>query len=131
MRYLLVLALAACQGPHEAVDGAADGPADAPVDAPAPHRGYPQIAYHGGHTMASMRLVVIVAPGDPLASQLFAACDALVAGTWWSAVTAEWGLGAPRGCVHVTGAAIAAPATLGDAALTQYIADAIAASPTP
>jgi hypothetical protein len=129
--YLTLLVLAACHGaPGVSVDGGPDTPPDTPPGE-VPHRGLPQIGYHGGHVLSSMRLVVITAPADPLADQLFAACDALVAGNYWSTVTSEWGLGPTRGCVHVTGAAIAAPAVLADAQMTQYIANAIAASSTP
>jgi len=72
---VILLVLAACHGsPGVSIDGGPDAPPDTPPGE-VPHRGLPQIAYHGGHVLSSMRLVVITAPADPLADQLFAACD--------------------------------------------------------
>src|SRR5690349_20617619 len=121
---VMLLVVAACHGsPGVVVDARPDTPPDTPPGE-VPHRSLPQIAFHGGHVLSSMRLVVITAPADPLADQLFAACDELVGGSYWSTVTSEWNLGPTRGCVHVTGAAIAAPAVLSDAQMTQYISNA-------
>ena len=121
--------------PNTSVDASADArPADvAAVDATlsVPHRGFPLITDHGGNKLTSMRLVVIVAPGDPLATQLFEFCDVLVHSQWWTTVSVEYGIGMPTGCVHLTGAPLAAPATPDDPALQHYIANAIAASSMP
>ncbi len=126
----LSVALAACASPHEArPDASPDAPADVALDAAPIHRGLAPITYQGGHTLASMRLVVIVAPQEPNATQLFAWCDTLVASQWWHTVTAEYGLGAPTGCVHVTGGPMAIPQTLTDAQMQAYVGNAIGSQP--
>jgi hypothetical protein len=131
MRLLLVLACA-CSSSHPVTP---DSPPvfDAPPDAFAevPHRAFPQVAYGGGKLMTSMRLVVITAAGDPLETELGNYCNSLVASTWWSRVTGEYNLGAPRGCVHLVGAAMTSPSTLADAEMTQYIANTTAGSAAP
>ena len=92
MRCLLVL-LVACSASHELAPDAA--PIDASADAGLiAHRSFPWVASHGGHTLTSMRLVVVTASGDPLASELDAFCHGLVGSHWWGEVTAEFGLGA-------------------------------------
>ena len=133
-RSFALVVLAAC-GSHAAT--MADGPTPA-IDAPAPdafaevpHRAFPQVTSNGGQLLGSMRLVVVTAPGDPLAGQLAQFCQTLVTSQWWTRVTSAYGVGAARGCVSLVGPAITAPATLDDTALTQYIASAVAAAANP
>ena len=127
MRLLLIM-LAACSPHGEAALDAPD--AEVPrIDAPAsvPHRAFPQVTFGGGRVLSSMRLVVITAAGDPLATELGQFCSAIVTSKYWSQVTAEYGLGAPRGCTHVVGAAITA-STMNDTQMKQYIANSIGAT---
>src|SRR5574337_7070 len=131
MRSFIVLGLVACSSQHTAavdarVDSAIDATPDAAVIA---HRGLPPITFQGGHVLATMRLVVITAPQEPLATQLFAWCDTLVTSQWWHAVTGEYGLGPPRGCVHLTGGPVAIPQTMTDAQMQTYVTRAIASVP--
>ena len=53
-----------------------------------------------------MTLVTIVTLGDEYASQLFAFDDALIADSWWSAVTPDYLLSSPQSGVHLTGPAM-------------------------
>jgi hypothetical protein len=107
--------------------------ADAAPDAPAvvPHRGFPQVTSHGGHLLSSMRLVVITASGDPLASDLAQYCQTLVTSQWWTRVTSAYGLGTPRGCVSLVGAAMTSPSTVDDTAMKQYIASTVGTTAAP
>jgi len=70
---------------------------------------------------------VITASGDPLAPGLAKFCSSLVTSQYWSRVTTEYGLGAPRSCSHVVGAAMAA-GTVNYAQMHQYIASSIGAA---
>ena len=130
MRWLLLLAVA-CSTSHDAQRDAGDARlADTPPDSYAlvPHRPFPQLTFGGGHVLSSMRLVVVTATGDPLATKLGEFCSALVVSQWWTTVTSEYGLGTPRGCVHVVGAALASGTTLDDTQMQQYIASSVGAN---
>jgi hypothetical protein len=131
---VLLCVLAACSSPASVTpDGASGGDVALAPDAYSvvPHRAFPQVVNGGGHLLTSMRLVIVTAPGDPLAAQLGTFCSKLVTSQWWSTVTSEYALGAPRGCVHLVGGALASPATLDDMQMRQYIASAIDAAPSP
>jgi hypothetical protein len=90
---------------------------------PAPHPSYPQVPKNQGEILKPMKLVTVVASGDPLANDLFAASDAMISGEWWKAVSADYGLGAASKSVHVTGAAITKNLRQSD--MESYIAKSI------
>src|SRR2546423_9512550 len=103
MRALVFLAVVACSSSHadqpDAPGAAIDAPAGPADAAGVAHRAFPQVTFGGGHLLTSMRLVVITAPSDTLASELAAFCTTLVTSQWWTTVAAPYGLGTPRGCV--------------------------------
>lgn len=75
-----------------------------------------------------MRLVIIAASGDPLASSFFDFGDALLASTWLTTVGAGYGLThVVSPSVHVTGPAMAA--SVGYRALQQYVTDLLITRP--
>jgi hypothetical protein len=76
-----------------------------------------------------MTLVTIVTLGDEYASQLFAFDDALIADSWWSAVTADYSSGTPTSGVHLTGPAISG--NVNDSDMVAYIQQVIASGPAP
>ena len=78
----------------------------------APHLAFPQIPCRGGSEIDGLRLVIVAASGDPLASSFFAFGDALLASTWLTTVGAGYGLtheSTPS--IHVIGPAM--PASVG------------------
>jgi hypothetical protein len=97
---------------------------------PATHRGFPQLAHASAAGLLSpMRLVVIVAAGDPMASELDSFADAAVASAWFKSVTAEYGVVAPSGSVHLTGAPFPAGTMPLDAdAVSTYVQQTLAAA---
>lgn len=105
----------------------------------APHPAWPVVtAFPPGRVLKPLKLVSIVVQGDPLSSALFGFGDALVSGTWWKAVTPDYGLGtASSPTVHVTGPAIPDSATHADPKnpdgpeMSQYILSLIAAHTAP
>lgn len=100
---------------------------------PAAHRGFPTLvrASTAGE-LSPMRLVVIVAAGDPLMNDLFAFADAAVTSQWFSSVTKEYGVAAPSGAVHLTGAAFAAGTMpLDSTAVANYVQATLTAATNP
>ncbi len=100
---------------------------------PAAHRGGPSRPHASAAGLLSpLRLVVIVADGDPLANDLFAFADAAVASAWLRTVTKEYGVAAPSGSVHLTGAAFTADTMpLDAAAVSSYVDATLAAATDP
>jgi hypothetical protein len=72
----------------------------------AAHPPLPQLVHNGNAVITNLRLVSVVASGDPLAQTLFDFGDALVVSSWWTTVGADYGLGNATGSLHVTGPAI-------------------------
>ncbi len=96
------------------------------------HRPFPQIVNSGDAALSPLRVVTLVAAGDPDAAHLFAFGDALVASAWYKAVGADYSLFAAGPSVHLTGEALSPNAQgLSDAAINAYITTAIRAAPTP
>jgi hypothetical protein len=85
---------------------------------------------NGNSEIDGMRLVVVVASGDPLADSLFAFGDALMSSTWLTTVGAEYGLThvASTTSVHATGPAM--PTLLDVRGLRQYVTDLATAQPS-
>ena len=104
--------------------------------AAAPHRRHPLLQQESaGGTLSPLRLVVIVASGDPLAEDLYGFGDAAVASDWFKAVTAEYGVAAPLpSAVHLVGGKLPSGAALDDDAVAAYIELTLASTtdaPTP
>jgi hypothetical protein len=118
----LLLLVGGCADEGAESDAAADAaaPADLAVASDlgfgaAPHPPLPQLAPNDGKILTSVRVVSVVASGDPLAAQLFSFGDALVSSAWWSAVGADYGLGAGGASLHLTGPALSADVPAADA----------------
>lgn len=145
-RWLWVLALAAgCAGQPGGAGGDGNGAASTPgVDAPgtdatralaerSARHGFPLLQHAGDDGLLSpLRLVVVTAPGDPLANELDAFGDAVPTSNWFAAVTAEYGVAAPRPSEHLTGPPLpAGGAPLDRDAVESYVAAALAAASSP
>ena len=135
---VLVVVLAGCHGSTGAKPPDASAPdADAsvgidtpPAFVPSPHRAIPPATHQStAGTLSPMRLVTVVSGGDPLADQLFAFGDALVASQWFAAWATDYGIAAPSANLHVTGPAIASGTQLDRAAVVAYLDGA--GVPTP
>jgi hypothetical protein len=114
------------------VDSAAQPPDDAGSDAtarPTPPP-LPSIPNHGGPIVAKPEIVTITWQGDPIADQIEAFDDWMVASDFWKTMMAEWGVG-PGTHVKSFRIPTAAPATLSDAQIQQAIRDAITAGSIP
>jgi hypothetical protein len=70
------------------------------------HPPLPQLPANDGKTLSPVRVVSVVASGDPLATDLFSFGDALVSSAWWSAIGADYGLGPGGQSLHATGPAM-------------------------
>ena len=101
--------------------------------ATAPHRNFPSLARaSSGGILSPMRLVVITAAGDSSGDDLATFGDAAVKSRWFSTVTAEYGVAAPSGSVHLVGAAFAAgTAPLGATQVSTYVQQTLAATTNP
>ncbi len=97
----------------------------------APHGLMPQVTLQSGRVLSPMRLVTIVAQGDPLATSLFGFGDALVQSSWLQSFSDDYGIGEAGPSVHVTGAPLSAGSTLDDAQMEAYIGAAIDGGPAP
>jgi hypothetical protein len=106
--------------PHDAagVDVVEAGPF-----VPAPHPPWMQVPKNQGVVLKSMKLVTVVATGDPNANSYFAFGDALIASNYWKSFSTEYDLGTPTTNVHVTGAAITKDPN--SATMEAYIAASI------
>jgi hypothetical protein len=139
------LALAACSSapapsPSAALDlGLGLDPAS-PVDlAPPPdasfataaHPPLPELQRNAGDVIRGLRLVSVVASGDPLAQALLDFGDALVASSWWTAIGADYGLGAATGSLGLTGPAIDGGTNLGGARIKSYLTALATGSAAP
>jgi len=118
-------------GKHDAADsggGQGDAGMDAPGEAgpfmPAMHPPWPIVPGNQEVVLDPMKLVTVVASNDAAASTYFAFGDALVASSWWKALSAEYKLGTPSASVHVTGAALTTNPD--ENAMQSFIASAIA-----
>lgn len=108
--------------PHDAAPEAEAGPFE-----PASHPPWPQVPANEGVVLKSMKLVTVVTSGDPNANSFFAFDDALIASSWWTQISQEYGLGTPTQDVQVTGPAMTANPTESD--MASYIETAIAGTP--
>ena len=81
-------------GPKAELDGGLEG-GTIGVDAfsMAPHAPWPQLPPSSGAVLNPMKLVTIVAQGDPLADELQMFGQALVASDWWQTVGKDYSLG--------------------------------------
>jgi hypothetical protein len=79
-----------------------------------------------GRTLPTLRLVTIVAEGDPLRDQVFAFGDALVTSEWLAAVTADYGIAPTGTSQHLVGPALTGNVTMAD--MRDYVRRAVAAS---
>lgn len=117
MRFLgalgVAVSIAACSSSSsspvtgaDADAGASDGGASFTE---ADHPAAPSVVKKNGSVLASPKLVVVTFADEPLAAQVESFAGQIGASKYWSAVTAEYGVGAPSfvGAVHVA----APPAT--------------------
>jgi hypothetical protein len=141
----VALLAVACSGASDPVSSgtsataASDaGPAtgeDASTDAgttftPATHPPLPIIPNQGGPIVAHPEVVTITWASDPLAPDLEAFDDWMVASSFWQGLMGEWGVG-PGTHGKSYRVPTPAPATLDDGAVQALIADAIVANDLP
>jgi hypothetical protein len=91
------------------------------------HPAWPQVPDNGGPLLQPVKIVAVVASGDPLASSFFAFIDGLASSSWWKTVTAEYGVGTVRSTVHVTGPAMTSNPD--DNGMDAYVEQAISGTP--
>jgi hypothetical protein len=99
------------------VDPTALTPAAWPANQPftqAPHATFPAITGTAAGVLPSLRLVSVVAAGDPLHDALFAFGDALVASQWLQSFAPEYGAAATATSVHLDGPAAPGAMTFDD-----------------
>lgn len=104
------------------------------VSVPSAHRGFPELVRASTTGVLSpMRLVVIVAAGDPLMNDLYAFADAAVTSDWYGTVTGEYGVSPPSATVvHLGGAAFpSGTAALTSDAVAAYVQQTLAAATNP
>jgi hypothetical protein len=141
----IALAVGACSGASEAVssapaatevrDAAAPTGEDASTDAgttftPAAHPPLPIIPSQGGPIVLHPEVITITWASDPIAPDLEAFDDWMVASSFWKDLMSEWGVG-PGTHGKSYRVPTPAPATLDDAAVQALIANAIATSDLP
>lgn len=97
----------------------------------APHLPWPAIPNHGGHELSPLRVVSVMAVDEPLAAQLTAFGDAVPQSAWYASFAAEYGLSGTPTHLVLRGAHVAPGTSFTQAAMNQYVADAIAVSPSP
>lgn len=100
-----LLLTAACSSSSSTNDAADAGPGsgeDAGF-APADHPAAPTVAKRAGSVLTSPKIVVVTFGDDPLASQVETFAQQIGASAYWTAVTSEYGVGAPTfaGAVHL------------------------------
>ena len=94
----------------------------------APHPGLPQVVPRSASLLSPLKLVTLLAIGDPLADGLARFGGVLGGTAWWSAVGAEYGVGAAGAHVEVTGPPLAGT-TITPIQIHDYIEAAAAAMP--
>jgi hypothetical protein len=99
-------------------------PPSGPFTTP-PHRVPPPVVVQNPLIIAAPRLVTVMAEGDPLQAPLEAFTDALAESAWWPTVSAEYGVGAVRPGVHVSGPPM--PAGMNGNQMLSYVAAAVKA----
>ncbi len=92
---------------------------------PASHRPFPTIFHGSGPVLSPVTVVTITAANETLTAELDAFSDALVASSWWTNVTAPYGLEAPASSLHLDGPAITTSPT--QAEMVAYIQGVLAA----
>jgi len=95
---------------------------DAGPFSPAPHAPFPSIGDADGGLLTPLRLVSIVAAGDPLHDALFAFGDALVRSQWLGSVAQAYGLAPAGTSVHVDGPSLEGNVTVDD--MKSYVRQA-------
>jgi hypothetical protein len=95
----------------------------------ASHPSWPLVHSGGAAVLAPITLVSIVATGDAVGSRFLDFGDQLVASQWWSAVGADYALGAAQPNVRVTGPAITNNVSRSD--MEAYINGLITAQVAP
>jgi hypothetical protein len=88
---------------------------------PAPHPAPPQVINGGGAVLDSPKLVPVFYPNDPLQSQINDFTDKLGASTYWTAATAEYGVGSATGQSAVV-LTETAPTTIDDNGIQTWLA---------
>jgi hypothetical protein len=122
---LAVALVAACHATHGGAP--ADAIGDVAIDAPAPADHHlPHLVHHGGPTLATMRLVTIVASNDGDGAALAAYGDRLVASAWWQTARSVYSLGAATSA-HVVGPQLTTDVT--QPQMIAYIQQAIGTGP--
>ena len=105
--------------------GAADGGA---AFAPAPHVPWPVLQNQGGPVLKDPALVALVPANHALAAELGAFTASVPSSRWWSAVSAESGLGTLTAETHTTAAWTGA---FDDGGVSSYVQAAITAGTIP
>ena len=105
----------------------ADSAADAASGfVPAPHPALPTVANLGGPVLATPKVVPIGYANDPLKADVQAFLGQLAPSAYWTAIAAEYGVGAPVVAPWLDLAG-AAPAKVSETSMIQQLAAAIAA----
>jgi hypothetical protein len=121
-------------GPDAASEASYDAasPGDAAPDAPpfvtAPHEPWPTLKSHGGPVLSNPTVVAIVPQNHGNASDLIDFANAMPGSHWWSALSAEYGLGT-MSMVPYQGSAITG--SIDESGLIQYVQGAIGQNVIP
>jgi hypothetical protein len=89
MRLRLLTSIGACAGMTACSGAAAPSTTDV-----APHMDSPRVENHGGPVSGLLRIVPVFYPGDPLQPQIERFLRGLAGSSYWTATTAEYGVGA-------------------------------------
>ena len=112
--------------------GDQDAKSDVGVDAgpfvQAAHPAYPLVPRAGSGILSAMKLVTIVAPGDPSTAAYTGFGADLPTSRWYKAIAADYGLGTASTVGTFTGASLSGTPSLSAAQMENYIANAISAS---
>ncbi|MDB5218988.1 MAG: hypothetical protein JWO86_6915, partial [Myxococcaceae bacterium] len=137
---VLAAACSSSASDHAAVDAGPDAAfIDAGTDAPALDNGSPSTAYPAPHPplpelvnaangriLTAPKIVLVFYPGDPHKADLEAFATKMVGSAYWSATTAEYGVGALTygGSIELTGES--PPAMIAQTEIQTYVSDALA-----
>lgn len=137
---VLAAACSSSASDHAAVDAGPDAAfIDAGTDAPALDNGSPSTAYPAPHPplpelvnaangriLTAPKIVLVFYPGDPHKADLEAFATKMVGSAYWSATTAEYGVGASTygGSIELTGES--PPAMIAQTEIQTYVSDALA-----